>query len=103
MRARYLALPPLMAFTLYTGWTLLITEQSLLAFGLELLSRPDTAQVVVDLYLMAALACMWMVTDTRARGGSLIGVLPYMLITLVFVSIGPLLYLVIRGAERKKG
>lgn len=76
---------------------MLIAEQSLVAFGLELLARPDTAQVVIDLYLMAALACVWMVRDTKTRGGSLRSVLPYLLLTLIFVSLGPLLYLVIKG------
>lgn len=97
LRRPYVALVPLIAFSLYTGWTMLIAEQSLLAFGLELMSSPDTAQVVIDLYLMAALACIWMVQDTRSRGGSLPGVLPYLVLTLLFVSIGPLLYLVVRG------
>jgi len=32
-----------------------ISEQSLLAFGAQLMSRPDTAQVVIDLYLACAL------------------------------------------------
>ncbi|WP_338919553.1 DUF2834 domain-containing protein [Pseudomonas silesiensis] len=97
MRTACIALPVLVAFSLYTGWTLLMAEQSLFAFGLELMSRPDTAQVVIDLYLMATLACLWMVNDTRSRGASLPSVLPYLLITLIFVSIGPLLYIVFKG------
>lgn len=104
MRVPSIALIPLIAFSLYTGWTMLIAEQSLLAFGLQLMSSPDTAQVVIDLYLMAALACIWIVQDTRARGGSLLGVLPYLALTLLFVSIGPLLYLVVRGySEQRQG
>lgn len=97
MRVERFALPLLVAFVLYTGWTMLQAQQSLLAFGLELLSRPDTAQVVIDLYLMAALACVWMVNDHRSCGGSLLGVLPYLLLTVVFVSMGPLLYIVVKG------
>ncbi|MDQ0123201.1 hypothetical protein J2W17_002148 [Pseudomonas lini] len=103
MRAVYIALPVLFVFSLYTGWTLLMAEQSLFAFGLELMSRPDTAQVVIDLYLMATLACLWMVNDNRSRGGSLSGVLPYLLITLIFVSIGPLLYIVCKGVKEQAG
>lgn len=104
MRTPSVALVPLLAFSLYTGWTMLIAEQSLLAFGLELMSSPDTAQVVIDLYLMAALACIWMVQDARTRGGSLLSVLPYLLLTLFFVSIGPLLYLVVQGfSGRRQG
>lgn len=97
MGIRCIALAVLVLFSLYTGWTMLIAGQSLAAFGLELISRPDTAQVVIDLYLMAGLACIWMVRDNRSRGGSGIAVLPYLLLTAVFVSLGPLLYLVVRG------
>lgn len=99
MRADYTALPVLLIFSCYTGWTLITAEQSLFAFGIELLSRPDTAQVVIDLYLMAALACVWMVNDARSRGDSLPRVLPYLLLTLVFASIGPLLYIAVKGVR----
>ena len=100
MHRPYIALASLLAFSLYTLGTLLWAEQSLLAFGLELLSRPDTAQVVIDLYLMAALACVWMYRDTRTRGRSLASVLPYWLLTTVFVSVGPLPYIVVNGFAR---
>ncbi|MGY2289519.1 DUF2834 domain-containing protein [Pseudomonas sp. SDO528_S397] len=97
MNRPYLALAALLGFTAYTLATLLTAEQSLLAFGLELLSRPDTAQVVIDLYLMGALACAWMYRDARSNGRSFVSVLPYWALTAVFVSIGPLLYLVVTG------
>ncbi|BCX67664.1 DUF2834 domain-containing protein [Pseudomonas izuensis] len=103
MKGVYVALPVLLIFSLYTGWTLLMAEQSLFAFGLELMSRPDTTQVVIDLYLMAALACLWMINDTRSRGGSWLGALPYLLLTLIFVSIGPLLYIVVKGVAGPRG
>jgi len=97
MRRPTLALITLLAFGAYTLFTLATAEQSLLQFGLQLMSRPDTAQVVIDLYLMALLAGLWMLRDTRARGRSITSVLPYLALTAVFVSVGPLLYLVING------
>ena len=97
MHRPYLALAALLGFSLYTAWTLLIAEQSLLAFGLDLLSRADTAQVVIDLYLLAAMAAVWMYRDARRKGRSTLSVLPYLLITAIFVSIGPLLYIVVNG------
>lgn len=103
MRAQWIALPLLLLFALYTGWTMMIAEQSLIAFGLELMSRPDTAQVVIDLYVMAGLGCVWMVSDQRKRGGSLLGVMPYLLLTLVFVCMGPLLYIVVKGGMPRHG
>lgn len=101
MKKPYLALTALVGFSLYTAVTMAGAEQSLPAFGLELMSRPDTAQVVIDLYLMAVLACVWMYRDARSKGKSLASVLPYFLLSALFVSVGPLLYLVIDGFLRK--
>ncbi|WP_395607174.1 DUF2834 domain-containing protein [Pseudomonas sp. B22129] len=97
MQRPYFALAALVAFSLYTVATMLTAEQSLLAFGRELISRPDTAQVVIDLYLMAVLACVWMYRDARGRGRSVVSVVPYFLLTAVFVSVGPLLYIVVNA------
>lgn len=101
MQKPYIALAALLGFTVYTVATMLTAEQSLLAFGWELMSRPDTAQVVIDLYLMAVLACVWMYRDARGRGRSMASVLPYFLLTAVFVSVGPLLYIVVNGFPRR--
>ena len=101
MQKPYIALAALLGFTVYTVATMLTAEQSLLAFGWELMSRPDTAQVVIDLYLMAVLACVWMYRDARGRGRSMASVLPYFLLTAVFVSGGPVLYIVVNGFSRR--
>ena len=103
MRHPYPALLALLGFSAYTLYCLFQAEQSLLQFGLQLLSRPDTAQVVIDLYLMAVLACVWMYRDARGKGRSLASVLPYLLLTAVFVAIGPLLYIVVEGFVRNPG
>ena len=50
-------------------------------------------QVLADLVIMAILSCIWMVNDARARGGN---AWPFVAITLVAGSFGPLLYLVLR-------
>ena len=96
-----LALPliTLLAFSAYTLYVMLHTEQSLLQFGLQLMSSPDTAQVVIDLYILAVLACMWMYRDGRARGKSLAYLLPFFALTAIFVSVGPLLYLVLKALD----
>ncbi|WP_175254041.1 DUF2834 domain-containing protein [Pseudomonas sp. BMW13] len=104
MNRPHLALAALLLFSSYTAWTMAIADQSLLAFGLELLSRPDTAQVVIDLYLLGAMAGTWIYRDARARGYSWVSMLPYLALTMVFLSIGPLLYIVTvgyRGQRRK--
>ncbi|MCP2067713.1 UNVERIFIED_ORG: hypothetical protein J2Y84_003039 [Pseudomonas reinekei] len=48
------------------------------------------------------LQCIWMYRDARKRGLSAVAVVPYLLITAVFVSVGPLLYLVVRGIQDRK-
>ena len=101
MNRPYIALAALLGFSLYTAGTMLQADQSLVAFGLGLMSSPDTAQVVIDLYLLAVMACVWMYRDARAKGRSLVSLVPYFLLTAVFVAIGPLLYIVIDGFSRK--
>lgn len=96
MDFRAVSLILLVLFAGYTGYTMSIAEQSLLSFGYQLVSSPDTAQVVIDLYIMAVLALAWMYQDIKSRGKTIKHWLPYAVVTLVFVSIGPLLYLVLR-------
>jgi len=91
---------PLIIFCLFMGftfWVMAGADQSLLAFGAQLMSSPDTAQVVIDLYILAALACVWMYQDAKSRGKGLGYLIPFFVLTAVFVSAGPLLYLVLRG------
>ena len=102
MKSVALPLVALIAFAGYTVSVMLQAEQSLLDFGISLMSRPDTAQVVIDLYLLATLAGIWMYRDARKRGRSGLSVVPYLLVTAIFVSVGPLLYLVVRGLQERK-
>jgi len=97
MRISTLPLIVLCLFMGFTFWVMAGAEQSLLAFGIQLMSSPDTAQVVIDLYLLATLACVWMYQDAKSRGKGLAYLVPFFIVTAVFVSAGPLLYLVLRG------
>jgi len=51
------------------------------------------AQVFIDLVIVAVLACIWMLKDARERG---LAAWPFIVITLVGGSFGPLLYLLVR-------
>jgi len=51
------------------------------------------AQVLVDLVIVSLLACIWMVRDARERG---LAVWPFVLITVLAGSFGPLAYLAVR-------
>jgi len=99
MKISPLPLVVLCLFMGFTFWVMAGAEQSLLAFGAQLMSSPDTAQVVVDLYILAALACIWMYHDAKRRGKGLGYLIPFFILTAVFVSAGPLLYQVLRGGR----
>lgn len=56
------------------------------------------AQVFADLVILALLACVWMARDARDHG---LSPWPFIAITLVAGSFGPLLYLIVRDARRQ--
>ena len=97
-KIKILALILLVPFAVYTAYTMTIAEQSLASFGYELISRPDTAQVVIDLYIMAILAIVWMYNDSQNLNRRWFW-MPFAVITMIFVSVGPLLYLLLRPAK----
>ena len=97
MKLKTLSLFLLIAFSLYTAYTMSIANQSLLSFGYQLITSPDTAQVLIDLYIMALLAIIWMYIDSKKLGKPIWYWGLFTILTLVFVSIGPLLYLVLRS------
>jgi hypothetical protein len=57
-------------------------------------------QVFADLVILAVMACFWMVADGRARG---INPWPFVAITVVAGSFGPLFYLVARELRSTAG
>ena len=58
------------------------------------------AQVFADLAILAVMACIWMGGDARAHG---LPAWPFLLITLVAGSFGPLLYLAVRELRASAG
>lgn len=102
LKLRVTSIILLFLFTGYTAYTMTIAQQFLLSFGYQIISSPDTAQVVFDLYIMALLAMIWMYQDSKTLNKSKIYFFPFALLTLVFVSIGPLLYLALRPSAELK-
>ena len=89
---------PLIALILFSGFTayaMMNSQESLIDFGVRLMSSLDTAQVVIDLYILCSLACVWMYRDNKSKGNKIGKILPYFFLTAVFASIGPLLYVVV--------
>jgi len=62
------------------------------------LANSATVTAFADLVIALSLIILWMWRDARERGVSAI---PYVLLTLGFGSVGPLLYLLRRDAARR--
>lgn len=58
------------------------------------------AQMFLDLSVSLTLVMIWMVQDWRKRGGTLLGVAPFLIGTFFLGSIAPLAYLLIRLDKR---
>lgn len=87
----------LILITVITGFAILTTVALLKVgyFGIltPLFHSWGGAQVFADFVILAVLSCTWMRNDARSRG---VAVWPFILITLVAGSFGPLFYLLIR-------
>lgn len=75
------------AYTAWVAWTFGYTS----VFTETLRSQPST-QALVDLFLAAGMLMVIMIVDHLKQGRSLAKLIPYLLLTLVFASVGPLLY-----------
>lgn len=81
----------LLDFAALTGWAMYeVGYFGIFAAGL---AGPGAMQILADLVILGALACVWMVADARARGAN---PWPFVVITLFAGSFGPLLYLLAR-------
>ncbi len=91
-------------FLVFAGYTIFVwltAEVGFVAFMTTLPFNAWPAQIIVDLYISCMLICLWMFKDARGRGKPPRTVIPYVVITVFFASMGPLLYLIQR--ERAGG
>jgi hypothetical protein len=102
MNQKVVALIVLILFSGFTAYAMAHSQESLADFGFRLMSSLDTAQVVIDLYLLCSLACVWMYRDNRSKGKKIGTILPYFFLTVVFASIGPLLYIVVSTTKENR-
>lgn len=90
--------PRLLALLVVTGLFAALSAVALLDVGYLGIVAPHfrswgAGQVFADLVILAALGCLWMIEDGRARG---INPWPFVLLTLLGGSFGVLFYLVLR-------
>ena len=69
-----------------------------MGFWRAVTANSATLAAMVDLTIALTFVSVWMWCDGRRRG---INLLPYLALTAVFGSVGPLLYLVMHGREAK--
>jgi uncharacterized protein DUF2834 len=86
----------LVAFAAFTDYV--IYTQGFMAFFDWAVKSPVTIQLSLDLVISLSLVVGWMIGDARRRNRS---ALPYVLLTLVLGSIGPMLYLLLRPSAAK--
>lgn len=84
----------LIGFSLFTGYA--VYQHGYLGLIEQGLANAATIQIFLDLIIALSLVLIWMYKDARARG---VSPLPYIFLTLILGSIGPLLYLVRRAGH----
>ena len=84
----------LLPFSLVSAWAL--WEVGYVGIFTASLANAGTLQVFCDLVVTSVLAMLWMVNDARGRG---LNAWPFVVVTLLAGSFGPLLYLLRRGGS----
>jgi hypothetical protein len=92
-----LVLAVLVPFLVFTEWVLY--TEGFLGFWAQALGSPVALQLTADLVIALSLVLLWMGADARERG---LPFLPYLALTLVLGSIGPLSYLIHREARARR-
>ncbi|WP_395701646.1 DUF2834 domain-containing protein [Aquabacterium sp.] len=82
------------AFTLYV-----LSRTGLVGFFEQLLASPAGWQTLADVTIALTLALAWMWQDARREGRAF---WPWVPVTLLLGSIGPLLYLLLRRAPQSR-
>ena len=92
---RFLVALVLVDFVGLTIWA--VSVHGFVGLFEAILASPAGILAFVDLSIALSLAMIWMWQDARRRG---VSPLPYCAVTLATGSVGPLLYLLLRPADR---
>ncbi|MES2803197.1 MAG: hypothetical protein V4654_11940 [Bdellovibrionota bacterium] len=90
---RFLLITVLVIFSIYTGW--IVWEFGYTSvFEVTLREHPST-QVLVDLFVTGSILLAIMILDNQRNGRPFRKVLPFVIVTVLAGSIGPLLYFIV--------
>ena len=93
----FFLLDVLVAFLAFTIWV--IESVGYLGFFQQAVASPVAIQLLVDVVLSLSLALLWMRSDSKTSG---IPFAPYLVVTLVLGSVGPLGYLLHRELRERR-
>ena len=93
----FLLLDVLVAFLAFTLWV--IESVGYAGFFEQTLASPVGIQLLVDVVLALSLALLWMRGDSKGSG---VPFAPYLVLTLVLGSVGPLSYLLHRELRSRR-
>lgn len=92
---RFMLITVLAIFSIYTGW--IVWEFGYTSvFEVSLREQPST-QVLVDLFVMGGILLAIMILDNQRNGRPFRKVAPFVVVTLLAGSIGPLLYFIVHA------
>jgi len=95
MNAKQIGLTVILCnFAALTGYA--VYQYGYLGFFEQVTANAATVTALADLVIALSLVIAWMVRDARARG---VSALPYVVLTLLLGSVGPLLYLIRRAGS----
>lgn len=78
-------------FSALSAWV--VYEHGVVGLYALVLANTATTLLAIDLVIALSMVCVWLYRDARARG---VSAAPYLLLTALAGSVGPLLYLVLR-------
>jgi len=94
----------LIAFILLTVYIALTSAAPIWVETAQMLANVSSLQfhVMVDIYLLVLLFCIWMIKDSRQQGYSIKIQIMFVLISVSLISMGVMLYLLYRTKQHKR-
>jgi hypothetical protein len=93
----------LIAFILLTVYIALTSAAPIWVETAQMLSNVSSLQfhVMVDIYLLVLLFCIWMIKDSRQQGYSIQIQIMFVLLSVSLISIGVMSYLIYRAKSQR--